>query len=58
MNNTSSSSSTDAPRVAKPRKPYHTPRMENYGAVNELTRGGIPGPYNPGDGPAFYTSGT
>lgn len=56
MNNTSSSSSTDTPRVAKPRKPYHTPRLENYGAVNELTRGGTGG-YNPADGPSFYGSG-
>ena len=24
----------------QPRKPYHTPRLEDYGAVNELTRSG------------------
>lgn len=57
MNNTSLPSSTDAPRVAKPRKSYHTPRMEDYGAVNELTRGGAGG-YNAADGPSFYGSGT
>ncbi|WP_129673309.1 hypothetical protein [Candidatus Chloroploca sp. Khr17] len=37
-NKPSSSSSPDAQHAAKPRKPYHTPRMEDYGAVNELTR--------------------
>lgn len=57
MNNTSLSSSTDTLRIAKPRKSYHTPRMEDYGAVNELTRGGVV-PYNPADGPSFYTSAT
>ena len=28
------------PTEAKTRKPYHTPRMEDYGAVNDLTRRG------------------
>mgnify|MGYP001178256769 CR=1 FL=1 len=58
MNNTSSPSSTDAPRVAKPRKSYHTPRMEDYGAVNELTRSGPPTPPYTSDGGIGYTSGT
>ncbi len=47
---------TDQPE-AKTRKPYHTPHMEDFGAVNELTRSTvIPGPYDPTDGPSFYTS--
>lgn len=48
---------TGAPAIQNPtrvRKSYHTPRIENYGAVNELTRGGlnsgyadeVPGTYN------------
>lgn len=30
---------------AKARKPYHTPRLENYGTVSELTRSGVPAAY-------------
>jgi hypothetical protein len=37
----------------QPRKPYHTPRLEDYGAVNELTRSGA-GKYT--DGIASYSS--
>jgi hypothetical protein len=41
-------------REAKIRMPYHTPRMEDYGAVNELTRSDLTGPVK--DGPETYTS--
>ena len=34
------------------RKPYHTPRLENYGVVSELTRSG--GPVPVGDGVSGY----
>ena len=58
MKNETSTDLTAASEVAKPRKVYHTPRMENYGAVNELTRSGAPTlPYN-SDGLGGYTSGT
>ena len=33
----------------KARKSYHTPKMEKYGAVNELTRGGG-APFDDGGG--------
>ena len=45
-----------APNTQKARKPYHTPRMEDYGAVNELTRSGGFN-YSNSDGPFTYTSG-
>jgi len=53
MKNEASTVSTAASEVAKPRKAYHTPRLENYGAVNELTRSGA----NPSltDGGASYS---
>lgn len=38
------------------RKPYHTPQMEDYGAVNELTRSDPTGNFNPGDGTTLYTA--
>jgi hypothetical protein len=44
------------PNTQKPRKPYHTPRIEDYGAVNELTRGGGFN-YSSPDGPGTYNSG-
>lgn len=44
---------TDQPE-AKTRKPYHTPRMEDYGAVNELTRSG--GDFEIPDGITSYSS--
>lgn len=56
MKNETSTGLTAASEVAKPRKVYHTPRMENYGAVNELTRSGSQG-YNIADAPSFYNSG-
>ena len=38
------------------RKPYHTPQIEDYGAVNELTRSApFTGPFIP-DAGAGYTS--
>lgn len=41
----------------KARKAYHAPRVEDYGAVNELTRSSpTPPNYDPSDGPTFYTS--
>lgn len=55
MKNEVSTGLTEARDVAKPRKAYHTPRLENYGAVNELTRGGST-TYTGGDLPTFYTS--
>lgn len=54
--NTPSSSSPDAQRAAKPRKPYHTPRMEDYGAVNELTRSAPSGGYSYVDFTTTYNS--
>lgn len=38
----------------KTRKLYHTPKMEIYGAVRGLTRGGGAAPVS--DGPSVYTS--
>ena len=43
-----------APNTQKARKPYHTPRMEDYGAVNELTRSGDTPAGS--DGPFNYSS--
>lgn len=40
----------------QPRKPYHTPKLEDYGAVNELTRSGNDDT-QPLDGAIGYTSG-
>ncbi len=43
-------------RAQKERKVYHSPQVEDYGAVNELTRSGT-GAYSfPVDGPSYYTS--
>lgn len=42
---------------AKMRKPYHTPRLENYGTVSELTRGGGVPPINDGTVNFTYASG-
>ncbi len=42
MSNTSSEKLSIVPAhtPVQTRKPYHTPRLENYGAVSELTRSG------------------
>ena len=56
MKNELSTGAMEVQSATKPRKTYHTPRMENYGAVNELTRGGSQG-YNIADAPSFYNSG-
>jgi len=45
---------TDVVQKPSQRKPYHTPRMEDYGAVNELTRSGGLAKYS--DASAGYTS--
>lgn len=37
-----------------PRKPYHSPKMEDYGAVNDLSRSGAPNFY--GDFGVGYSS--
>jgi len=51
---TAGSAQTAPSSKSKPRKPYHAPRMEDYGAVNELTRSN---PFPEGsDGPSSYTS--
>jgi hypothetical protein len=34
------SSTMQKQETTKARKPYHTPKLENYGAVSELTRSG------------------
>ncbi len=39
MSDASIQDSANAP-VHKSRKPYHTPQIEDYGAVSELTRSG------------------
>lgn len=44
---------TQQQSMAKARKPYHTPKLENYGAVNELTRGG--GTLAVGDGTELFS---
>lgn len=55
MKNELSTGATEVPNAAKSRKAYHTPRIENYGAVNELTRSSATiGPINP-DGSTQYT---
>lgn len=56
MKNELSTGATEVSSAPKPRKAYHTPRIENFGAVNELTRGGSQG-YNIADAPSFYNSG-
>lgn len=45
---------SDQPEVDV-RKPYHTPQIEDYGAVNELTRSAIDDPYS-FDGVFYYNS--
>ena len=40
----------------KTRKPYHTPRMEDYGEVNELTRSATSGGFTTSDGITTYNS--
>lgn len=56
MNNELPVVSANVQLTSKPRKAYHSPRLEDYGAVNELTRSGPPVlPYN-SDGPIGYTS--
>ena len=42
---TASAAQEQAQTATKTRKAYHTPTMENYGAVSELTRSSIPNPY-------------
>ena len=37
-------------------KTYHAPRIEDYGAVNELSKSGSGSYYDAGDGPSFYSS--
>jgi hypothetical protein len=57
MHNTSMQTTvtTQTAATSKSRKPYHTPRLEDYGAVNELTRsGGTPSAFT--DGPSTYSS--
>ncbi len=41
MDSKLSTNATEVQNPAKARKPYHAPRIEDYGAVNELTRGGL-----------------
>lgn len=40
----------------QPRKPYHTPKLEDYGAVNELTHSGSNNGVPPTDGIFTYIS--
>ena len=54
MNSNPERRSVDQP-AEKRRRPYHAPRIEDYGAVNELTRSAPFGNYNP-DGTTSYTS--
>ncbi len=55
MTSSSIQNTNAAPNTQKARKPYHTPRMEDYGAVNELTRSGGSN-YSDPDGPGTYSS--
>lgn len=56
MNNELQVISTDVQRTSMPRKAYHSPRLEDYGAVNELTRSGPPQLPYVGDAGIGYTS--
>lgn len=56
MNTEDTSQVSTTARTPKQRKTYHSPRIENYGAVNELTRSSISGSYDVTDGTTFYTS--
>ncbi len=56
MKNELTTGAIEVQDAAKPRKAYHTPRIENYGAVNELTRSGTPPPWTTPDGSDGYTS--
>ena len=55
MNSSPIQNTNAALNTQKERKPYHTPRMEDYGAVNELTRNGGFNSLSPND-PGPYTS--
>lgn len=55
MNTEGTSQVSTTARTPKQRRAYHSPRVEDYGAVNELTRSGGTG-YNPADGPSYYIS--
>jgi hypothetical protein len=54
MNEGMHNTTSQKPSV-KQRRPYHAPRLEDYGAVNELTRSSASGSYS-ADAPTFYTS--
>ena len=56
MNTEVTSQVSTTTRIPKQRRAYHSPRIEDYGAVNELTRSSILGSYDITDGPTFYTS--
>lgn len=54
MNTEVTNSATAAPRRPQQRRTYHSPRMEDYGAVNELTRSG--GAFYTQDGTSSFSS--
>ncbi len=58
MNTESTSPASTIRPTPKQRKSYHSPRVEDYGAVNELTRSSGTTGYNLLDGPSYYTSTT
>lgn len=54
MNAQTTDPTSVAPHGPKERRTYHAPRIEDYGAVNELTRSGPQAQFQ--DGQSGYTS--